>query len=292
MKPTIIFLLAFFLFSCQSNTEKKTDTITVSILPQKFIIDFLSDSTISVQTLIPSGANPATYEPTVKQMKNISGSKVYMSIGHLLFEKIWLPKFKETNPNLIIYNLSEKLQLIQNHEKNNKTNHTHNHQIDPHTWISPKQMKLISNEIFEILESNYPEKSDILNENFILLQDTLSKIDSITEQKLKDFKNKKFLIYHPALSYFAKDYNLEQISIEFEGKDFSPSYLKQVIETVQTEKLKAIFVQREFSKDNAQTLSNELNLQLIEINPLAYNYFEFYYQLLENITFILTQQNE
>ena len=83
-----------------------------------------------------------------------------------------------------------------------------------------------------------------------------------------------FLIYHPALSYFARDYGLKQISIEEGGKQPSPASLKTLIETCRNEGVRVIFVQQEFDQRNAQLIASELGIEIVPINPLNYNWIE------------------
>ena len=81
-----------------------------------------------------------------------------------------------------------------------------------------------------------------------------------------------FLIYHPALSYFARDYSLQQISIEEGGKEPSPTHLQELMKTCRQKKARIVFVQQEFDQRNAEVIAQELNLKIVPINPLSYNW--------------------
>ena len=82
------------------------------------------------------------------------------------------------------------------------------------------------------------------------------------------------LIYHPALSYFARDYGLKQISIEERGKEPSPAHLKELIETCRRDNARVIFVQQEFDTRNARLIADELGITVVPINPLSYEWQE------------------
>jgi zinc transport system substrate-binding protein len=77
------------------------------------------------------------------------------------------------------------------------------------------------------------------------------------------------MIFHPSLEYLARDYKLNQISVENEGKEPSPGDLKKLIDKARTDKISVIFVQREFDKKNAGTIASEINGQVVEVDPLA-----------------------
>lgn len=81
-----------------------------------------------------------------------------------------------------------------------------------------------------------------------------------------------FMIYHPALSYFARDYGLHQIPIEAGGKEPSPAHLKALIDTCKDEKVHVIFVQPEFDRRNAELIAKQTGTRVVDINPLSYDW--------------------
>ena len=97
--------------------------------------------------------------------------------------------------------------------------------------------------------------------------------DSLIRRQLSAPKSaKSFMIYHPALSYFARDYGLHQISIEEGGKEPSPAHLKELIDLCKSEKVGVIFVQPEFDKRNAETIAQQTGTKVVPINPLSYDW--------------------
>jgi zinc transport system substrate-binding protein len=103
------------------------------------------------------------------------------------------------------------------------------------------------------------------------LKKTIARTDENVKAILKNAST-SFLIYHPALSYFARDYGLKQISIEEGGKEPSPAHLKELIELCKKEKIRVIFVQQEFDQRNAQLIADELGIKVVSINPLSYDW--------------------
>ena len=82
-------------------------------------------------------------------------------------------------------------------------------------------------------------------------------------------ENKKFIIFHPSLTYLARDYGLEQIPMEYEGKEPSAAYMKELIDKAKSENIKIVFIQKEFDQDNARQISKDLDARLIQVDPLA-----------------------
>lgn len=107
------------------------------------------------------------------------------------------------------------------------------------------------------------------------LSTLLIEIDSIDRQiaqKLATVKNRSFLIYHPALTYLARDYRLNQFSVEYNGKEPTPQHIKTLINVARKENIKVIFIQKEFDAKNATILAKETGCRVVQINPLNYEW--------------------
>ena len=81
-----------------------------------------------------------------------------------------------------------------------------------------------------------------------------------------------YFIYHPALTYFANEYGFRQIAIEEEGREPSVASLAEVIREAKRNATKIMFVQKEFDSQNTETVVKETKAQVVEINPLDYNW--------------------
>ena len=77
------------------------------------------------------------------------------------------------------------------------------------------------------------------------------------------------MVFHPAWGYFGDDFELEMIPIEVGGQEPSPAELADLITTAREENIKVIFVQPEFSTENAETIATEIGGKVLPISPLA-----------------------
>ena len=202
----------------------------------------------------------------------LSQASGYFSIGYLGFEQTLLDNIKSTNPNLLLFNTSRRIDLIKDEQQHE--NHVHLQGVDPHIWSSPKSARLIAKNIFDGMMQIDPENGDTYLKNLNILLTEIDKTDSIVTQLLSKASSKKFIIFHPALGYFARDYGLEQLSIEFEGKVPSPRHLQSVIETAKSENIKFVLVQKEFDQEFAEIIAKETGSKIIQIDPLDYNWPE------------------
>lgn len=263
-------LAVTMLTACVKNNSTVKDKITVSILPQKYLIEQIAGDLFEINVMIPPGASPATYEPSPKQMQDLSDSKIYFRIGHIGFEKAWMKKIKELNPDLVIIDQSVNSNFIYSEEEKHG-DHIHKG-IDPHIWLSVNEMQNQIQNIFYGLIQNFPEIKSDLKPGYTEFKYQLDSLNLRYKELLNSCSNKKFIIYHPALSYFARDYNLVQLAMEIEGKEPNPADMKKLIDFAKENQIKAIFIQEEFNKENAVSLSKELDAEIIQINPLAYDW--------------------
>lgn len=283
VKTAIFVVLVLFLSSCtMKNIKTGKRTITVSIVPQKFFVEQIGDTLFKVNIMVPPGASPASYEPTPKQMIDLSNSEIYFKIGHIPFEKAWMGKISSVNKNLKIIDSSEGMNLIdeedsccadnEQHAGVSATHHSHSG-YNPHTWLSPHLVKQQSKIIYKTLCEFYPEYKEQMQHNF---QKFIAQIDSVDENirlRLKKVTTKKFIVFHPVWTYFARDYGLEQKSIEQNGKEASAKRMAEVISFAKQNKITHLLVQKEFDTNQAATIAKEINGKVVIMNPLDYNWF-------------------
>ena len=242
-------------------------TVTVSIEPLRYLTEQIAGPTIKVNTLVPKGSSPETYEPTPSQMEQLGKSMIFFSIGDLGFERTWLNRLQQAAPQTAFIRTSEGIPPLDN------PHHGHDgHQADPHVWTSPENMKIIARNICMALCQADTANAVLFRTG---LQQTLTAIEQIADsiRHLTDsIHQRAFLIYHPALTYFARDYRLEQVAIETDGKEPSPAQLARLIDECRKRQIRIILVQQEFDRKNAEMIAKEIHATIHTINPLAYDW--------------------
>jgi len=263
---TIILLFAFIAISgCNRKPVKdKKPLITVSILPQKYFVGKIAGDRFDINVLIPSGASPETYEPTPSQIIRLEKSKIYFETGYIEMEINRMASYLHNKPDIKVVNCSDGINLIK---KENKW-------IEPHIWLSPKNVKVMAQNIYNGLIAIDPGSEDFYGKNLAKFLKEIDDIDNSIREELKNLTSRSFLIYHPALTYFAKDYGLTQIPVQTEGKTPSSKYMKEIIEKAKKEGIKVIVVQQQFDIQKAKTIAKEIDATVITINPLNYDWEE------------------
>lgn len=292
----IFIIITLLLAACHSASDKKDGAekkvLTVTIEPQRFFLESIAGDQFSVNTLVPPGANHETYEPPPSVMVDLGKSDIYFKVGDLGFENAWTVRLAKNNPDLIIVDCSEGIERIEgdcHHDHSSDHAHDHSHAGDPHVWTSPGVVKIFSRNMLDALIENDPENAGFYQANFEKLTGKVNATDSIIRSVLGQTPVKGFIIYHPALGYFADEYGLTQYSIEFEGKNPSPSQMRNLVDTARKERINTIFVQQGFDMKNAEVIAKEIGAEVYEINPLAYEWDQ---ELIRMATLLARGSNE
>lgn len=260
-KILAVTLLLAILWGCNSNEIVTQKTITISIAPQKYFVEALLPDDYAVNMMVPPGASPATYEPTPKQLQRLSRSEIYVRIGKIEFEQIWMPKIKDINPELKVVDASEGVDFIKEGQE-----------ADPHIWTSPILAKQMTKTMSEAFIAQFPEDKETIRQNTEKLLHEIEEMHQVIKGQLAAHSGRSFLIYHPALAYFARDYELRQMAIEHDGKEPSASDMTHILEKAKKENIRTVFVQQQFDQRNAATIADELGAEVAVINPLSENW--------------------
>jgi len=264
MLVSSIFFLVTMLLPVYSCSNLLTDSshekigVVVSILPQAEFAERVGRDRIDVTVMVPPGASPHTYEPTPGQLKEVSRAELYLKVGSgVEFELIWMDKIVDMNSDMHIIDCSKGINLID---------------TDPHVWLSIKNAGIIVENIYKGLIEVDPEKKDFYYKNKNDFQAELALLDDQINEILKEKKNRKILVFHPAWTYFAAAYDLEQIPIEEEGKEPTVSGMEKIIEQAKEQNIKVIFASPEFSSRSAETIAHEIGGSVVLISPLEKDY--------------------
>lgn len=274
----ICLLLAIVgLSACQGKKEEGTRIISVTIEPQRYFVEKIAGDLFQVYCVTPAGQSPETYDPTPQQMVQISRSQAYFRIGEIGFEQAWMKNLQSQNPDMLVFDLSEGMELIKNQEEEHEGEEAHHHHhgsVDPHIWTSISGAKVIAQNTCQALVKLDPENQETYQAGY---QRLIGEIDSTAvemKRLLQPLAGSAFIIYHPTLTYFAREFGLQQLCIELDGKEPSPAQLKRLIETAAQSKAKVVFVQQEFDQKNAELIAKETGCRLVKINPLSYNWHD------------------
>jgi zinc transport system substrate-binding protein len=305
----LVAVSAYFLL----NTDKKTENannkedkinVMVSILPQVDFVERIGGDKVQVSEMIPPGFSPATYEPSPEQLQKLQNSDLYLRIGHIPFEKAQMDKLAEINPQMKIVDSSDGISLLTMaaHSHEGEDEHEHEHEAeeneehheneegkDPHVWLAPTLVKKQAEHIYDALVELKPSEKNYFTKNYNQFIKDLDQLDKDLKQTFTPIEGQTILVFHPAFGYLAEAYGFHQEAIEIEGKEPTPAQLQQIIDRANEDNVKIIFVQSQFSTKSAEAVAQEIGGAVVQIDPLAKDYFTNLENMAETIVTSLEQ---
>ena len=273
----LVMALVLSLIACKERTDA-LPVIAVSVEPQRFLLEQLAGSHFKVITLMKPGSNPETFEPTMNTRAALDGAGAYLYVGGLPFENTLV----ESSPGLMTFCVAEGIEpLYGTHSPHDHDGgceaHTHgsrNDESDPHVWTSVKNAMVMADNMADVLVRIDPAHSEEYRTRLEKLHQRLDSLDTAIASRLEKAGKTSFMVWHPSLGYFARDYGLEQISVGWEAKEPSAAALRRAVDKARENGVDVFFYQREFDSRQTQALTSQLGLHTVTIDPLSYDWFD------------------
>jgi len=281
-KIYIALLIAIVCGGCTSHRQTDGEPLYVSILPLRSLVQGIVGDDFDIEVLVPPGASPETFEPTPRQFVSLNKARMVFNVGLIDFENTLLAKVEDQAK---VVNLSRGIELIAGTCSHGSHGHTHTHGIDPHVWTSPRALQKMAENAYEAIRKAYPD-SVKYETNYRLLQQELKALDERTAARIAASDVEYFIIYHPAFTYYARDYGLRQIAIEADGKEPSAKQLTQIIRQAREDGVRRILYQSQFPASAVEVIARDIDAQYAEVDPLR----EDVIANIEEITGIITQR--
>lgn len=247
-------------------TPAETDSrlpVVASILPLADFARQVGRDRVRVETLVPPGASPHTYELTPAQLRAVSQGRVLVLNGIGL--EYWADEMISAadNPDLIVVTTSDGLDILADDVRESSGN--------PHVWLSPLNAIHQVEAIRDALLEADPAGADAYRANADKYIAELQVLDREIRQAVAAFSSREFIASHAAWVYFARDYGLEQVAVveSRPGQEPSLQNIAAIVETARRIGARAIFAEPQFSSKAAEVIAEESGAQVLFLNPLG-----------------------
>ena len=316
-KLFIVLTLVIFILSCgnnnQSNSEdkknengsaqvsqnetKSKEVLVTSIPPLKWLVQKIAGDDFNIISIIQPNMNHELFEPKPNDLKDLENSKLFFTYNALNFETTISDTLTDKTKIVNLLENIDKSLLLENHDDHDhdhghadkkddhKDDDAHDHgKFNPHLWFSldlmPKFAETIKNKMVEV----YPDKKDVFEKNYTAFLEELNAFKKETDEKMATKTKKYFMIYHPVLGYFLKDYKVEEVAVEYQGKEPSAKQIKEIIEEAKEHNITNIFVQPQFPKESIEAISKEIpSSRIVEFNADEENVIENLKKLVDSL---------
>jgi zinc transport system substrate-binding protein len=246
--------------------------VAASILPLADFARQVGGDRVTVEVLVPPGASPHTYEPTPAQLVLLSRARVLVLNGVGL--EFWADKALGAahNPRLIVVRTAEGLPILAGAAAEPGGN--------PHVWLSPRGAIHQVAAIRDGLVRADPAGAESYRANAERYIAQLGALDAEIRDTVATFGSRRFVAFHPAWVYFARDYGLEQAAVieAAPGREPSPAEIAGIIRTARAIGAKAIFAEREFPTKAARVIADEAGAKVLLLDTLgrgpSYSYLD------------------
>lgn len=265
---------------CGKSESQGKIKVAASIVPIGDFCERVGGDLVEVETMVPPGASPHTFEPTSSQVRFLSDASVFVYNG-LGLEK-WITDMvrKVGGEGLVEVEASANIpssDLIEvDGEREGEENGERdrgNGVYDPHVWLDPNLAALQVEAIRDGFIDADPENEKKYRRNTDEYLGELEKLDEYVRGETSTFTKKKFVSFHPAFTYYASRYGLEQVEVieELPGKEPSAHEIADIIDAMKEQGVQVIFTEPQFSPRAAEAIAAESGADVVlrALDPLG-----------------------
>jgi zinc transport system substrate-binding protein len=254
---TVILLL--LLVGCRTAPEAGDRIrVAVSVAPQAEIVRRIGGERVTVESLVAPGASDEDLSLSPRKSLALERTDLYVKVGHPAFaiEGRYIDPFLARHPEIRVVDMSRGMDLITD---------DHGHEGgDPHVWVAPQTVAIAARNIAAALSDIDPSHASEYQSNLERFLGDVDRLDREIRARL-DGGRRAFLVYHPSWGYFARQYGLEQIAIEAEGKEPGAVRLIGLIEEARRERAEVVLVP--YPRESAQVLAEAIGGRVVTADP-------------------------
>ncbi len=263
----MLLLVSFAACQKQGSASTPSKKILVSMSPYRFFVEKIAGNHIEVICLVPPGTNPHLYETPPRLVDESLKSAIWFRLGEPA-EKKFVDLFTNRAPSMKIVDLSQGLDLLEECHC-----HEHAHEsADLHIWLSPQLAMQQSVVICEELCALYPQHAPEFRKHLDDLRIELTHLDTELHDYFQKHPTEAILISHPSLGYFCREYHIEQLSLEVEGKEPLPRDLCRLLEEAKAKNIHRVLIQPQHPTKGAERVAEQLDLSVESIDPYSEDY--------------------
>ncbi len=142
--------------------------------------------------------------------------------------------------------------------------------VNPHTWMSPKLVKQMAGKITEEVSILNPGKKSVYKDNYLKFVAEIDDLNDSIENALENYEGEPFILLHPSLSYYAREYGLIQYSLEPGGKQPTPQRMAELVKLAKQKDSRVIYIQSDLDREQARVFAEEIDGNIVEmwqLNP-------------------------
>jgi len=234
---------------------------------------------VDVTLLVPMGADPHDWEPTIRDTERLQRSDVIIVNG--IGYEHWIGSLELTGIAGILVDTSNGISTLdsakhdeEKHDEEKHDEEKHDEEkhgaLDPHIWLNPVYAQLQVKNIANALSNSDPMNKNHYQSNAEIYNQELNLLDAKIRTELSGCKT-DFITFHDAFSYFSEEYDLTQHTIIFSTDSHGEVTLKtleNIISLARELNIKIIFAEESASTKTSQVIADEIGGKVLVLSPL------------------------
>ncbi len=252
--------------------------VLTSFLPMEiFTRNVVGDTPgVTVVPMLPASMGcPHDYALTPGDMKKIASADLFVANGLGMEEFLGEP-VRRANPKIRIVETALGVSPIREGRAdpaataNAGGGHDHG-DVNPHTWVSPRNAILQVREIEKALSAARPAGAGSFRRNADAYVSRLSALAAEFDAAAKTFRRRNIVTFHNVFGYLARDLGLTVVG-EIEtapGQEPSAGEIRNLSRTIREKKVPAVFSEPQYSPKLAEALAAEAGVPVRTLDPVA-----------------------
>ena len=280
---TTVAILLLILLGCQSNTDVQVAATTAPVY--EFTMRICHGTDIRVGLIVTENISCLhDYSLQTNQMRLIENAQIIILSGAGLEEFL---HGISTSATIIDTSASIELLCGKSTHEHTKEDQGHNHEYDPHIWLSPANAIQMAQNICAGLMNAYPQYTEQFSANLETLLAELSMLETYGITQLSNLSTRNLITFHDGFAYFAKAFDLNILhAIEEEsGSEASAAELIEICNIVDSCDLPAIFTEQNGSVSAADIIAAETDAVVYKLDMAmsGNGYFKAMYSNIDTI---------
>ncbi len=218
---------------------------------------------ITVEMMLPASLGcPHDYSLSPGDMKKIAAADLFLANG-LGMEEFLGPPVRRANPGIRVVETASSVSPLRVEDGHGDVN--------PHTWVSPRNAILQVRAIEQALSEASPENEPVFRKNADAYVDRLGSLAREFDEAAMHFRNRNIVIFHNVFDYLARDLRLTVVGRieETPGQDPSAGEMQNLIRTIRNRGAAAVFAEYQYPEKLARAVAEEAGVPLRILDPVT-----------------------
>lgn len=259
----VILLLALSVAFLPSSGAAEPLRVLTSFLPMEIFTRNVVGETpgVTVGSMLPAPLGcPHDYALTPGDMKKIASADLFVANGAGMEAFLGEP-VRRANPRVRIVETARAVRPIRGGHG----------ELNPHTWVSPRNAILQVREIEKALSAARPGLAPSFRRNADAYVSRLSALAGEFDAAAKTLRRKNIVTFHDVFDYLARDIGLTVVGVieAAPGQDPSAGEIRKLSRTIREKSVPAVFSEPQYSPKLAETLAREAGVKVRVLDPVA-----------------------